>query len=634
MRSPDFASGTTPAWILSFWNRPWGWMALVAVLFCAPLFAGLDRTDVENDEAGYSFSVEKMLETGDWLTPRGIYDGVSPFLEKPPLKFWIVALPIDWGLLPASPFGLRFWDVFMGGVAFLYVFAIGRRLAGPVCGFVAVLLLFTHDALVFDHGLRTNNMEAPLVLQYAATVYHYLAWRSGSPDGRGHFVAIALYFVLGFMTKFVAALFAPVILAVAVSLSPHDRRQLIADWRGAVLASLLAAGLILPWFAYQHWIAGVDLFRLMVRDNVVTRFTAFLDPMHLRPWYFYFTELWHELGTPVTRGFVVLGAALLVARVFVRRWADGVIVILWFALPVVALSAGTSKLYHYFYPFLAPVALAGGYAAAAIALTVWRLLERPAEAMARARDAAWPALARRPWARVALTSSALAALAIAVVTHFEGTFRMTVGSVRFRNSSVGRPLVLATAALVAGASASSMRVIAAGAVVAATLPVAGYESALAETRRVNRPLADASACLTSEVSSGLAEGRTPPGVWVESRGFGHIFYYYLRRLGVWQARGVASDSTVAAHLFAPVMYRPVLLSRQRFDEFWVNLTRNEADLLAAAARKAEVDPDRLRELSRHTAISRVDFPMEVLLLPGPYAHCGSDYIRSPAAGGK
>ena len=36
------------------------------------------------------------------------------FLEKPPLKFWIVAAPIRAGLLPHDEFGLRFWDAVFG----------------------------------------------------------------------------------------------------------------------------------------------------------------------------------------------------------------------------------------------------------------------------------------------------------------------------------------------------------------------------------------------------------------------------------------------------------------------------------------------------------------------------------------
>ena len=62
---------------------------LVVALFCVPLFIGLDGWDLRNDEAIYSYAVDRILQTGEWLTPRSIQvDG--PFLEKPPLKLWLL----------------------------------------------------------------------------------------------------------------------------------------------------------------------------------------------------------------------------------------------------------------------------------------------------------------------------------------------------------------------------------------------------------------------------------------------------------------------------------------------------------------------------------------------------------------
>src|SRR6185436_8454504 len=85
--------------------------------------------------------------------------------------------------LPHDEFGLRFWDAVFGGVSFLYVFLIGSLLAGPVCGGVAVLLLFVHGPLLFQHGLRTNNMEAALLLSYCGGIYHFLASACGRSEG-------------------------------------------------------------------------------------------------------------------------------------------------------------------------------------------------------------------------------------------------------------------------------------------------------------------------------------------------------------------------------------------------------------------------------------------------------------------
>src|SRR5262245_21816313 len=103
------------------------WLAFVLIVFCLPLYIGVGRADIRGDEAGHSFSVERNLEIGDWLAPKSSPSEDAVFLEKPPLKFWLVAAPIHLGLLPHNEFGMRFWDPLFAGLAFLYVFAIGSR---------------------------------------------------------------------------------------------------------------------------------------------------------------------------------------------------------------------------------------------------------------------------------------------------------------------------------------------------------------------------------------------------------------------------------------------------------------------------------------------------------------------------
>src|SRR5690349_22155699 len=115
-RQPE--SHAAPSWLRWVWNTPWLWLALIVPLFCVPLFLGLDRTDLDNDEAIYSFVVETMLKDGDWLTPKSIPSETAAFLEKPPLKFWITYVPMRLGLLPQGEFGLRFMDAAMSTLAF------------------------------------------------------------------------------------------------------------------------------------------------------------------------------------------------------------------------------------------------------------------------------------------------------------------------------------------------------------------------------------------------------------------------------------------------------------------------------------------------------------------------------------
>src|SRR2546425_13269724 len=70
---------------------------------------------------------------------------------------------------------------------------------------------------------------------------------------------------------------------------------------------------------------------------------------------------------PYTTLFRSAGIVFLVVKATARRSVEAAIVLLWFAVPITLMSLGTSKLYHYSYPFLPPLAIAGGCVTAAAA---------------------------------------------------------------------------------------------------------------------------------------------------------------------------------------------------------------------------------------------------------------------------
>ena len=67
------------------------WPAVILALFCLPLFVDLGHADLFGDEAIYSWGADYILKTGEWLIPVVSPYPDRPFLEKPPLKFWVVA---------------------------------------------------------------------------------------------------------------------------------------------------------------------------------------------------------------------------------------------------------------------------------------------------------------------------------------------------------------------------------------------------------------------------------------------------------------------------------------------------------------------------------------------------------------
>ena len=377
------------------------WLAVILVLFCLPLFFGLRSVDLETDEAIYSFAVDRILEDGQWLQPKSSPSETAVFLEKPPLKFWIVAAPIRAGLLPHDEFGLRFWDALMGAVAFAYVFAIGCRLAGPICGGVAVMALFAHRPLLFDHGIRGNNMEAALFLSYCGGVYHFLVWGGDRAVRRGrHAAAVGLYFALGFLTKFVAVIFLPAVLGLSALLIRPVRQRLWpsrASWLGVAGLVLL---IVAPWFIYAQIVFGPEVWHTMLAEHVYARFTTGLNPEHVHPWYYYLELMWTYLSLEGIQWIVTVGVAILVVQTIRRRWFEGTVVLVWGILPLALISVGSSKLYHYAYPFLPPLALALGYLTALVMMlapgVVGRASGRAEEWLARATprvrtalDGAW-----------------------------------------------------------------------------------------------------------------------------------------------------------------------------------------------------------------------------------------------------
>jgi hypothetical protein len=620
----------TPSWVRWLWDTPWLWLVLIVAIFCVPLFIGLDRKDLDNDEAIYSFAVETMLKDGDWLTPKSIPSESRPFFEKPPLKLWITYVPMRLGLLPDNEFGLRFMDAAMGALAFLYVFGIGRKLAGPLCGTAAVLLLFCQHALLYEHGIRSNNMESSVVLAYAAGIYHFLAWRSVNPDVKRHVYAMAAWFAFGFMTKFAAALFLPVVLAATALIKRQDRGRLYRDWPTFLAAALFAIALIAPWFVYQQIARaaepGPKLFDVMFGTHVFRRMTGSLDAAHLHPWTYYFSQIWSEFEGAGTQVVISIGALLFLARTWLRRSVEGAVVVLWFVIPMAAISAGTGKLFHYSYPFLAPLALAGGWLVAFVAARLYRWLASPLAAFTRRRDSTLPGWLTSTWSQMALTLAGFLSLVVLALTLMVDRVHVAIGTVTIRNSSAIRPAVMTMAAWLVGAPPQILRAAIVAAVLAVAMPLSAYHANVARTTETERSMHEVRACLSPIMDEQVAIGRKRRGTWVETASVSWTPFYYLRSFGAWQEGG-RSTPLVAKHLLSPDEPQFVLLSEIRYHEVLAELSVNRESVLAEAARFAGTDPAALADRLERQPVGLVAVSGNTLLLPGPFAVCGHDRVQ-------
>lgn len=398
-------------------------LLLVLLLVGLPIFLLYGHGDVENDEAIYSFAAEKMVETGEWLTPVGIYHGNPPFLEKPPLKFWLAAFGLEMGL-PHNNWGLRFADVVLTVLIFGYLVAIAIRVGGRWAGLWSGLVFFAFADPIVQHGLLANNTESAVVLQYVGGMYHFMAWAGGARRKALHAMAIGLLFVLGFMSKFVAALFLPVILAVVLLIHRDLLRRFWTDIGLWLAVGVLAVVLIAPWFVYQHLQMGQVFWNIIFGEHVVQRMTRFLDPTHLLPWYFYIlstVRMVIESGA----GLAYLIGFWFVVKVYPAKRDPGITTLfVWYFVPVIAISAMTSKVTHYMYPFLPPVAVVCGFGLA-------QLLQLNLAAAGEYRYGRWLSRISAGLAAVPLQRLAFAAAAAPIVV----MYGFAVHDLRFRSSS-------------------------------------------------------------------------------------------------------------------------------------------------------------------------------------------------------
>jgi 4-amino-4-deoxy-L-arabinose transferase-like glycosyltransferase len=489
-----------------------------------------------------------MVSTGDWFVPRAIPHAEGPFLEKPPLKFWLTALPMRTGLLPADEFGMRFWDAAFGAASFMYVFLIGAWFLSPVCGFAACLLLFAHAPLVFSHGLRSNTMDSAVVLAYCGGIYHYLRWtgpfvvrtfdRSSegtrTTNGRIHVFAVALYFVLGFMTKFVAALFLPMILGLSALAIPEHRRALAHGWRTWALAAVTAIVLIAPWFVFATARFGGAFWQTILGMHVFRRFTTSLDPGHVQPWHYYLSQMFAfwESGALV----LIAAGFALVAGWSARRYAPSAFVLVfWIVLPLAAMSAVTSKLYHYAFPFLPALALMGAYFAALVPAIGWPPFDRALERVytwVKSRAPRFTRLVRHRAVRAVLLLALVVTVAAAVGGVVFGRIEFTVGPIELASAGVLRPALWAFAVGVLLMPPRRFRHWLLVLLVGGLLPVQGYRDSLALLGAGSHPRRSLSSCINAvQAGSGAARGlRVAEPVETIS----HSVFYYFNRIQPWR----------------------------------------------------------------------------------------------------
>ena len=227
------------------------------------------------------------------------------------------------------------------------------------------------------------------------------------------------------------------------------------------------------------------------------------------------------------------------------------------------MSIGTSKLYHYAYPFLPPLALAAGYLIA-LFLMLAPVPLRNALEWIEDRLASRPTFSgvlARPWIQWLLQAAILLAAAVAIITALTGRFRVALpGGGAIRSSGMVRPIVVMVAcAVLARVSARGARLVAA-IVAVSVLPIGMYFVTLQQLPELIHPLRSTSECIQRI----QAQGSAPPGLFVNrpESSWWHPLDYYFRRIRPWTQTTAESADLLNRYLYDPMEWRPVLIDER------------------------------------------------------------------------
>lgn len=327
-------------------------LALVFLAF-APVLAGLGNELQEVDPPQYAEVARRMYRSGDWLHME---DNQGPFLNKPPVTFWMMAGSFH--LFGPTSFAARLPSVLAGILLLLATAGVGRELWDARTGRLAAALLGATPS--FHSMIADPKVDLMVTAMVASTLWMLLTARR-----RPRFMWLAWLFVgLGVLSKGPIGLMIPL---AAVGPELVRRRWGQPDAPAGSLwgrlrpfrllsGPLIAIALMIPWYLQivaEHGAQG-PFFLLWEQSFGRLFLRTYRNPAG--PLFFTHTALWAFLPftVPLLWHLAARARAALRARVLPAP-DERRVVLWWLAIPFVAVSLSSYKLPQYIY-WIAPAA--------------------------------------------------------------------------------------------------------------------------------------------------------------------------------------------------------------------------------------------------------------------------------------
>ena len=299
---------------------------MVLILMVAGLVIFFYRLGVpglmDPDEGRYAEIAREFFVLRDWGIP---HLNLLPYLEKPPLVYWLTALSFKVCGFTELAARLPSAVSALGGVFLAY--GLGRALWGPGPGVLGALVLASAAGYVVLGRILTLDMAFALCLNLGIGLGYLALSRGQNRLWPWAYFALAL----AVLTKGpVALVLAGLVWVIWVMVNRRSGRPLIQ-----IRCWVLLAVITLPWFVYVQW-RYPEFFRFFILEQHLLRFLT--PAIHPEPLWYY---------VPVLLGLLLPWTWLLPWTLAARdRWRDPDyrFLVIWAAVIVVFFSLSRGKL--------------------------------------------------------------------------------------------------------------------------------------------------------------------------------------------------------------------------------------------------------------------------------------------------
>jgi len=341
-RSGDTSKLAAAAALLA---RPAVHLTAIALLALAIGIGGVARDPLDGDPAMYATIARTILDTGEWthLTFNGV-----PYLNKPPLHFWLNALVFQ--VAGANTFTATLLPGLLGAVCALLVYLLVRRtLDGWETAFLAALVYVTTPEVAhWSRGVHLETLVTAWVLLGLLAAH-----RSVTQPSAVLWLGVAA--TGGWFAKGPQGLFPVAVAVVLWAEAGVLGRRVVSIWSlAAVVFALVTVG---PWLAAR--LDEGSGFGRAYFGGQIGQVLFEVGELQRGPWWY--------LGKLLRTHWPWLPPALIGIGMLIRRWRTSLGARVWLVyggIVLIVISAAAGKKSRYLFQLYPALAAASGLALA------------------------------------------------------------------------------------------------------------------------------------------------------------------------------------------------------------------------------------------------------------------------------